>query len=523
MLHPQAREESRYGPYMSPTLSALGALGLLAVPGAGHSGAPQRPNIVFIYADDLGYGDTGCYGAKAVKTPNVDRLARQGVRFTNAYSTSSTCTPSRYSLITGSYAFRKKGTNILPGDAALIVPQDRATLPTVLKRAGYATGIVGKWHLGLGDTSEAQDWNARVAPGPNEVGFDYSFIMAATGDRVPCVYLENERVVGLVPGDPIHVSYRKPFPGELLGKDEFDFLKMKPSAGHDQAVVNGIPRIGYMEGGTAALWRDEERADLFTQKGVEFIERNKDHPFFLYFATHDIHVPRVPHPRFVGKTKMGPRGDVIAEFDWTVGKLLETLERLHLTKNTLVVLSSDNGPVLDDGYQDRAVELLGSHKPAGPFRGGKYSIFEGGTRMPMIVSWPGHVKPKTSAALVSQVDFLASFASLLGIPLDPLDAPDSQDVLSALLGDSDKGRDSLVEYSGTLGLREGKWKYIQPSNRPAYDKGTQTELGNDKTAQLYDVEKDPAERDNVAAGHPDTLRRMADELARVRASGRTRG
>ena len=180
------------------------------------------------------------------------------------------------------------------------------------------------------------------------------------------------------------------------------------------AVVNGIGRIGFMKGGKAALWKDEDMADTFTRKGVEFIERHKDQPFFLYFATHDIHVPRVPHPRFVGQTTMGARGDAIVQFDWCVGELLATLDRLQLTDNTLVILSSDNGPVLDDGYKDGAVEKLGDHKPAGPFRGGKYTIFEGGTRMPFVVRWPGRVKPGVSDALVSQVDFCASFAALAG-------------------------------------------------------------------------------------------------------------
>lgn len=481
-----------------------------------------KPDIVFIYADDLGYGDTSAYGAKAVRTPNIDRLANQGLRFTDAYASSATCTPSRFSVITGTYAFRQKGTGILPGNAALIIPTDRATLPNVLKRAGYATGIVGKWHLGLGAANAEQNWNEEIKPGPREVGFDYSFIMAATGDRVPCVYLENQKVVGLVPDDPIQVSYKKPFPGEPTGIQEIDHLRMKPSQGHNQAVVNGIPRIGYMTGGNAALWKDEDRADLFTDKSVRFIEENQKKPFFLYFATHDIHVPRVPHSRFVGKTTMGARGDVIVEFDWTVGKILETLDRLHLAKNTLVILSSDNGPVLDDGYADFAVEKVGNHKPAGPFRGGKYSIYEGGTRMPMIVRWPGHVRHGTSSAVVSQVDFLASFAALTGQKLASKDALDSLNLLPALLGKAKAGRTSYLEYADTMAIRQGDWKYVRPHKGAKYDPATRTEFGNDLAPQLYNLAKDPAEKRNVYAAYPEIGKKLAALLEMQLAQGRTR-
>jgi arylsulfatase A-like enzyme len=275
--------------------------------------AAARPNIVFIYADDVGYGDISCYGASRVKTPNLDRLAGAGMRFTNAHSSSATCTPSRYSLITGEYAWRKKGTNVLPGDATLIVPTDRQTLPGMLQKQGYHTAAIGKWHLGLGTT--AVDWNTDIKPGPLEVGFDYSFIIPATGDRVPCVFVENHRVVNLDPKDPIRVNYDHPIGDEPTGKKNPEMLRMHPSHGHDMAIVNGISRIGYMTGGKKALWVDEDIADTLTKKAVNFIDQNRRNPFFLYFATHDVHVPRVPNKRFVGKTPLGPRGDAIAELD----------------------------------------------------------------------------------------------------------------------------------------------------------------------------------------------------------------
>ncbi len=413
--------------------------------------AADRPrNIVLIYGDDVGIGDLGCYGATRVATPNVDRLAREGLRFTSGYATSSTCTPSRFALLSGEYPWRREGTKILPGDAAMIIDLSRATMPSMLKKAGYTTGVVGKWHLGLGAKGGTLDWNKAISPSPNETGFDYSFIMAATGDRVPCVYVENHNVVGLDPKDPLRVDYNKPFPGELDGVKDRATLKLDWSHGHNNAVVNGIGRIGFFTGGKSAQWVDEDMADNFTKQAVDFIEREKDHPFFLFFATHDIHVPRVPNQRFVGKTGMGPRGDAIAEFDWSVGEVLATLEKLGLTKDTLVMLSSDNGPVIDDGYKDGAVEKLGDHKPGAQFRGGKYSRFEAGTRVPFLARWPSRVKPGVSDAVVSQVDLFATFAAMAGQKLGDADAPDSLDRSAALLGDSPRGREYVIEHSQRL-------------------------------------------------------------------------
>ncbi len=495
----------------------LGALALFAGASPTHaaSAAPRPPNIVVIYADDLGYGDVGCYGAKAVATPHMDRLARAGLRFTSAYTTAATCTPSRYSLLTGEYAFRQKGTGVLPGDAPLIISPERVTLPKILRSAGYRTGVVGKWHLGLGTGTTALDWNADIKPGPREVGFDYSFIMAATGDRVPCVYVENHKIVGADPKDPIKVSYANAFPGEPTGVSERDTLKMDWSHGHNNAVINGVGRIGFMLGGRQARWVDEDMADVFLNHSLDFLRREKDHPFFLYYATHDIHVPRMPHQRFVGKTKMGPRGDAIVEFDYAVGAILDELEKLGLTENTLVIVSSDNGPVIDDGYKDRAVELLGDHKPAGPLRGGKYSRFEGGTRVPFIVRWPARVKPGVSDALVSQVDLLASFAALAGQKLAPTDGPDSLNVLPALLGESPTGRDHVVEHANKLALRVGDWKYIEPAPGPAVQVNTNTQTANSLQPQLYNLATDIGETRNLATAEPQRTQELAARLAAV--------
>jgi arylsulfatase A-like enzyme len=477
--------------------------------------AQTRPNVVLIYADDLGYGDVSAYGARRLSTPNIDRVAREGLRFTDAHAAAATCTPSRYAMLTGQYAWRKPGTGILPGNAALVIDPARPTLATVFQRAGYATGVVGKWHLGLGPEG-GPDWNREIRPGPVDVGFDSAFIMAATGDRVPTVYIEDRRVVGLDPADPIRVAYGAPLGDWPTGSARPDLLRVHPSHGHNQTIVNGISRIGYMTGGKAALWKDEDMADVFTRKATAFIEQHRTKPFFLFFAPHDPHVPRAPHARFVGATSMGPRGDAIAQLDWSVGEVLSTLDRLGLAKSTLVVVTSDNGPVVDDGYRDEAVAKLGDHRPAGRFRGGKYSNFEGGTRVPFVVRWPERIKPGVSDALISQVDFAATFSALLGQPTPGDTGGDSENVLAALTGDSAQGRTVLVEQAGALSIRQGRWKFIEAGAGPRLDRNTDTELGNDPAPQLYDLAADPGERQNVAAAQPEKVRELSALLDTIR-------
>jgi arylsulfatase A-like enzyme len=478
----------------------------------------SKPNIVLIYTDDLGYGDISCNGTSAIKTPNIDRLAKNGVRFTNAHTTSATCTPSRFSLLTGKYAWRKEGTGIAPGDATLLIPVATTTLPGMLQKAGYNTAVIGKWHLGLGDAKGA-DWNGEIAPGPLEIGFNYSFLIPATGDRVPCVFVENHHVVNLDRNDPIKVSYTGPLdPNAPTGKKNPELLKMYPSHGHDMTIVNGVSRIGYMTGGNAALWRDEDFANILVQKATAYINQQKNNSFFLYFSTHDIHVPRMPNERFVGKSGMGPRGDVLLQLDWTVGQIEEVLKKNGLLENTLIIFSSDNGQVIDDGYKDEAVEKLGSHKPGGIYRGGKYSSFEAGTRIPMIVSWKGKIKPgKVNKVLFSQIDLYASLASLAGAAIENNQAPDSKNHLPLLLNLNDKPREFLVEQSlnSTLSLTMGDWKYIEPSKGPKINKDTNTELGNNPQPQLYNLKDDPGETKNLEEFFPakvDEMKRMINKI-----------
>lgn len=505
---------------ISPLVSASAHTQSAACGLTSSNGERGLPNVIFIYADDLGYGDLECYGAKNVQTPNVNRLANAGVRFTNAYATAATSTPSRYSMLTGEYAWRQPGTDVAAGNAGLIIRPERYTMADMFKNVGYATAAIGKWHLGLGDKTGEQDWNAPLSAALGDLGFDYSYIMAATADRVPCVFIENGKVANYDPEAPIEVSYKQPFDGEPLAKDHPELLfNLKSSHGHDMAIVNGIGRIGYMKGGGKALWKDENIADSITSHAVSFIEQNKEKPFFMYFATNDVHVPRFPHERFRGKNPMGLRGDAIVQFDWSVGEIMRALDRLGLTENTLIILSSDNGPVIDDGYADRSEELLNGHKPAGPLRGGKYSAFEAGTRIPAIVSWPEAIRQaQVSDALVSQIDWFASLASLIGARLPKGTAPDSKDFLNAWMGKDQTGRSWVVEQAAnhTLSLRTKEWKYIEPSNGPQMVPwGPKIETGYLAVPQLYNISKDIYEETNLAEKYPDILRELQKVLKRV--------
>ena len=476
-----------------------------------------KPNIIIIYADDLGYGDVSCYGANRLSTPNIDLLAYRGLRFTNAYCTSATSTPSRYSMLTGEYAWRKPGTGVARGDAPAIIEPGRPTMASILKSAGYTTGVVGKWHLGLGPASGA-DWNGEITSGPLDLGFDYNFIIPATGDRVPCVYVENRRVVRLDQADPIKVSFSDPILVEPTGKDHPELLKMHPSHGHDMTIVNGVSRIGWMSGGKSALWIDEDMADTITSKAVKFIEKNQNNPFFLYFSTHDIHVPRMPHKRFEGKSGMGPRGDAILEFDWSVGEIMKTIKRLDLSGKTIIILTSDNGPVVDDGYQDRAVELLGNHKPAGSLRGGKYSAFEGGTRVVFIACWEGMIQPGRSNALFSQIDLMASFAELAGQPVPQNAGTDSHNNLIALLGKGPSTREWIVEHasSGRLSIIKDNWKYIEPGPGLRLYSHVNIESGNDTVPQLYNIKNDIGEKFNVSKDNQLIVNDLTELLRSIR-------
>lgn len=497
--------------------------GLAALTGCGPQAQKEqtvdlkRPNVIFIYSDDLGIGDLSCYGATKISTPNIDSLANQGLLFTNAYATSATSTPSRYGMLTGTYPWRKENTGIAPGNSELIIDTTCVTLADMFHEAGYRTAAVGKWHLGLGPVG-GTNFNGLIKPNTQSIGFDYEFIIPATVDRVPCVFVENGRVAGLDPSDPITVSYDHKVGDWPTGKENPELVKLKPSQGHNNTIINGIPRIGWMTGGKSALWNDEEIADVITAKAKNFICESADTTFFLYMGTQDIHVPRIPHPRFAGKSGLGTRGDVIFQLDWTIGEIMHTLDSLGIADNTLFIFTSDNGPVIDDGYQDQAREMLNGHTPMGIYRGGKYSLYEAGTRIPFIVRWPARItNPGKQEGLFSQIDVFASMAEILGVPLQDGVAFDSHARAKELLGEDQADREYVVEQNldNTLAIIKDGWKYFEPSDKRKYETWTKTELGHSPKPQLYNLKEDPSEKNDVADKYPEKVKELAALLKEV--------
>lgn len=480
--------------------------------------ADKNPNVVIIYGDDVGYGDLGCYGTTMIPTPHLDKLASEGLRLTDGHCTAATCTPSRFSMLTGIHGFRHN-VRILAPNAPMTIKPDMFTLPQLFKKAGYATAVIGKWHLGIGDGKTPVDWNGDVKPGPLEIGFDYSFLLPSTNDRVPCVYVENHRVVNLDPKDPLYVGTK---PNDFKGtvypdgrKNPEAMTYYKNTHGHNHSVINGIGRIGTMWGGKSALWNDETMADEFVKQAKKYITDRKDQqePFFLFWSAADIHVPRAPHPRFKGKSKLSYRGDAMVQLDWCAGEIMKALEKNGMAENTIIIFSSDNGPVYDDGYDDGTTvktstkETDRGHDGSGPYRGGKYQIYEGGTRVPFIIRWPKEIKPGTSDAMVSQIDLLASFANMLGIPLQPKEAMDSRNNLDALLGKDNKGTRILIQEARDLAIRDGNWKYIT--------KGKTNRNRKNAKAQLYNLESDPGEKSNVISQFPERAKALQEMLQKV--------
>lgn len=460
------------------------AFGLLSIHASGL--AENNPNVIFILADDIGYGDFGCYGAKQIKTPHIDDLAGKGVRFTQAYSPASTSTPSRYALLTGEYAWRVNAS-ILAGDAPLLIDTQKNNLPKMFQQAGYHTGIVGKWHLGLGSKDKRVDFNKPVVDGPLEVGFDYAYFFPATNDRVPCVYMENDRVVNLASSDPIEVSYRNKTGDAPTGKENPELLTLKPHLGHDGTIVNGVSRIGWMKGGTDALWKDEEMADVLLSKAVQFIKSPHNQPYFLYFATHNAHEPRIPSPRFKGKSKAGIYGDVIEEFDYMVGAVVKALKEKGDFDNTIIIITSDNGPCIKEGYQDGALENIKEHDPYAGLRGEKGTLNEGGTRVPFIFNWPQRVKKGfVQNQPFCYMDMLATFHRMLNFPQNDLCQNDSKDGSQLFFDPAAAPYRPYVltqNNGGAIAVRSGDWKWI-PAQR-------------NQNQELYNLKKDPSELHNV--------------------------
>lgn len=478
--------------------------------------AAEHPNIVLILADDLGYGDLGCYGATKVKTPNIDKLAGEGRRFTDAHSASSVCTPSRYALLTGEYPFRKNLWGPVMNPSPLVLDVSKPTLPGVLKRQGYATACFGKWHLGFGD-QPMPDWNSDLKPGPLECGFDHYFGIPVVSSHPPFVWVEDHRVVGLDPADPLKYGGKpqtRIFPEKML----------RPP----------------ISGGKAAhaLYNEEEHGTTLTGKAMNWMRGQAGGPFFLYFATPHIHHPFTPGAKFKGSSGCGPYGDFIQEFDWMVSEVMRTLDELKQRENTLVILTSDNGGMLNQGGQQA---WNAGHRLNGSLLGFKFDAWEGGTRVPFIARWPGEIEAgSTSDQLICQIDLLTTFAALTG---SETRGPDSVNLLPALLGQPEKPvRDHLVlapNQRTHLALREGPWLYIgaqggggfNGSKRGDHNLGGggalkfTGEMNSDfadgklmpdaPAQQLYNLADDLRQTKNVIREHPELAKRMSERLAEI--------
>ncbi len=446
----------------------------------------ELPNIVVIVADDIGYGDFGCYGAELISTPNVDKIAQSGVRFENAYAPAATSSPSRYALLTGEYAWRKR-VGILSGNAKNTIDSTRMNLPTMLKEMGYQTAVVGKWHLGLGAGEKPINFNEPISRmGVRSVGFDYSFIFPATNDRVPTIYMENDLTVGLEKDDPIAVSYTQKVGDEPTGREFPDRVRLKPVVTHDGTIVNGIGRIGWMSGGQKARWRDEDMSDDMLGKAQHFIaECDSSTPLFMYYATHTAHAPRVSNERFAGKSGAGHYGDMIEEFDYCVGGIVEALEQKGILDNTIIVVTSDNGGAILSGYYDGCLENIGEHDPFRGLRGHKGSLYEGGTKVPFIISWGKGIKRSfVQSQRFCFTDLFATLADILSFDLTPEMAKDGVSAKELILdAKAELYRPYILtqDNDGSIAIRRGDWKYIQHLK----SRGGQSEL--------FNLTSDPAE------------------------------
>ena len=460
-----------------------------------------KPNIVVILADDFGYGSLGCYGAAKLTTPNCDRLAREGRRFTQAYAPGSVCSPTRYALMTGRYYWRTsiKDGEVLPGNAPLHFDTTRLNLGALCKGQGYRTAAVGKWHLGLGRAGQT-DWNAPLTPGPLQVGFDYFYGLSANVLNHPNAYIENETLLGRIPGKVVAVE---------------GVAKTQKTLGVD------LQRV------------EDEVTRRLTEKAVGWIETNHAAPFFLYFAPNAIHEPVTPAPAWKGSSPFGKYGDFIHELDWAVGRVLDTLDRLKLADNTLVVFTSDNGGVVNPNNPNASGALKAGLAINGELRGGKHDIWEGGFREPFLVRWPGKVPAGTVCDDILCVsDVLATLAGILKVPLTKDSAEDSFDASASWFGTGTPARDFVIlqDAHATYSIRQGAWKLVErekapgftPRNKAAEKKIAAARKREPMHDELFNLALDPSETKDVHAEHPEIVSRLRALLAKTRASDRSR-
>ncbi|HEA29008.1 MAG TPA: arylsulfatase [Leeuwenhoekiella sp.] len=490
----------------------------------------KKPNVIYLNVDDLGYGDTGVYGATKVTTPNIDKLASQSMRFTDAHTVSAVCTPSRYAFVTGEYPVRANNLSSAIFDRdSLLMDEDTFTVADVFKEQGYATGIVGKWHLGFG-TKRPVDWNAELKPGPLELGFDSYFGVPVLNSHPPFVYVKDHHVVGLEKDDPFvwgEDAHTRPYP---------------------EKWNRGNQKIGGADK-AHELYVDNMVGTTLKDSAVAFIKKHKSTPFFLYFATTNIHHPFTPAKRFLGESEAGRYGDSIEELDWIVGEITKTLEEQGIADNTILILTSDNGGMLNRGGQD-AYKM--EHHMNGDLFGFKFDAWEGGHRIPFMVRWPGKVKPgSVSDRLISSnVDMLATFAALFDRKLKKGEGVDSYNVLPIFLGETDKEiRPEMLIAPNDLtniGLRQDQWMYISAQGGGGFnakmrglhdfggaaatvftgEKNSDIEGGKIKAdappAQLYNVGDDPTEKVNVYNEHPEIVKEMKNRIEEIRKADHTR-
>ncbi len=510
---------------MSTNQLALAAVLVLASTLEAQGVAPAPPNIVLINADDVGYGDVGCYGATKVRTPHIDRLAAEGRRFTDAHSASAVCTPSRYALLTGEYPFRQGLSAPVFLRTPCVIPAGKTTLADVMRRAGHATALLGKWHLGFGERQPV-DWNQPLTPGPLEFGFDHYFGVPVVNSHAPFVWVEDHAVVGFDPADPF--VYGQP-------------AATKPFREKFQPRAIGGARAAHER------YDDEQVGTELARRAVEWIRGHREEPFFLYLATTNIHHPFTPAPRFRGTSDCGMYGDFVHELDWIVGEVLQALEDAELAEETLVIFTSDNGGMLNMGGQEA---WKAGHRLNGDLLGFKFDAWEGGHRVPFVVRWPGHVPAgTTSDPLISNVDLLATFAALTGQRLADDEGVDSFDVLPALVGSPEQPiRDHLVlepHSSKHRALREGSHVFVDARGAGGF---AAKEIGSHglggpaahlltgqensdivdgklrpdaPVGQLYDLAADPAETRNLYREEPERVAAMRARLAELVGSERT--
>lgn len=473
---------------------------LLAVVTVATAAPAAKPNIVVILADDFGWGSSTPYGATALKTPHLDRLAREGRRFTQAYAPGSVCSPSRYGLMTGRYYWRTsiKDGEVLTPNAPLHIETSRVTLASLCKSQGYRTGAFGKWHLGLQTGVGETDWNQPLQPGPRAVGFDSFYGLGGNPGNGPHAYIEDENIVGRLPGEKVVVASAG--------------AKGTTTGIREQRVVDRI-------------------METITAKATGWLEANHADPFFLYFAPNAVHGPIAPNARFTG-SRYGSYGDFIHELDWSVGQVLATLDRLKLTETTLVIFTSDNGGVVDPGNGNSAKAMDAGLAINGHLRGGKHTEYEGGFREPFLVRWPGRVPANTvSDQVIALPDVLATLAAVLNTPLPRGAAEDSFNVLRAFTEPAAGApvRDHFIMQAadGTYAIRVGDWRLVERVGAPKFERRPDAKAAKKPHAspehdELFNLKNDPSEKKDVSAAHPDQVLKLKRLLAEARDRGFTR-